>query len=62
MKNSFNLIPLFISIAIGNIVLEISSNIITNVWVSRSIGCIVCVLAYLILNNLWVRASEKHKQ
>ena len=54
------LICLFISIDVGNHVLQFFENIGLNVWGARTIGVVACVLMGPIFDHLWIkRISEK---
>ena len=54
------IICLFISIDIGNHVLNFFTNIGLNVWIARIIGAIACILMETIFYYLWIKkASER---
>ena len=53
------MITVFISVYLGNLVLDIlseESNI--NIWIARIIGLFVVLIIYLPLNFLWIKNSK----
>jgi membrane protein DedA with SNARE-associated domain len=53
------MITVFISIYLGNLVLDVlsdESNI--NIWIARIIGLFVVLIIYLPLNFLWIKNSK----
>lgn len=54
MNTLYYLIALFISIYIGNIVLDITDNFIQNIWIPRILGTITCVLIGLLFQKYWL--------
>jgi len=53
------MITVFISVYLGNLVLDVlsdESNI--NIWISRIIGLFVVLIIYLPLNFLWIKNSK----
>ena len=53
------MIPVFISVYLGNLVLDVlsdESNI--NIWIGRIIGLFVVLIIYLPLNFLWIKNSK----
>ena len=53
------MITAFISVYLGNLVLDIlsdESNI--NIWIARIIGLFVVLIIYLPLNFLWIKNSK----
>ncbi|MFM2691058.1 hypothetical protein [Lactococcus lactis] len=53
------MITVFISVYIGNLVLDVlsdESNI--NIWIARIIGLFVVLIIYLPLNFLWIKNSK----
>ncbi|KLK97231.1 hypothetical protein V6S65_13195 [Lactococcus lactis] len=53
------MITVFISVYLGNLVLDIlseESNI--NIWLARIIGLFVVLIIYLPLNFLWIKNSK----
>jgi len=53
------MITVFISIYLGNLVLDVlsdESNI--NIWIGRIIGLFVVLIIYLPLNFLWIKNSK----
>ena len=53
------MITVFISIYLGNLVLDVlsdESNI--NIWIARIIGFFVVLIIYLPLNFLWIKNSK----
>ena len=54
------IICLFISIDIGNHVLNFFTNIGLNAWIARIIGAIACILMETIFYYLWIKkVSER---
>lgn len=54
-KNTiYYLIALFLSIYIGNIVLDITDNFIQNIWIPRILGTIACALMGLLFQTYWL--------
>ncbi|MFR2788066.1 MAG: hypothetical protein ACLTBX_04685 [Clostridia bacterium] len=54
------IICLFISIDIGNHVLNFFTNIGLNVWIARIMGAIACILMETIFYYLWIKkVSER---
>ncbi|SBW31891.1 Putative secreted protein (plasmid) [Lactococcus lactis subsp. lactis] len=54
------MITVFISVYLGNLVLDVlsdESNI--NIWIARIIGLFVVLIIYLPLNFLWIKNSKK---
>lgn len=54
------MITVFISVYLGNLVLDVlsdESNI--NIWIGRIIGLFVVLIIYLPLNFLWIKNSKK---
>lgn len=49
------IICLFISIDIGNHVLNFFTNIGLNVWIARIMGAIACILMETIFYYLWIK-------
>lgn len=49
------IICLFISIDIGNHVLNFFTNIGLNVWIARIMGAIACILLETIFYYLWIK-------
>lgn len=55
------MITVFISVYLGNLVLDVlsdESNI--NIWIGRIIGLFVVLIIYLPLNFLWIKNSKSH--
>ncbi|WP_353891649.1 hypothetical protein ABVR74_09005 [Lactococcus lactis subsp. lactis] len=53
------MITVFISVYLGNLVLDVlsdESNI--NIWITRIIGLFVVLIIYLPLNFLWIKNSK----
>ena len=53
------MITVFISVYLGNLVLDVlsdESNI--NIWIARIIGLFVVLIIYLPLNFLWIKNSK----
>ena len=53
------MITVFISVYLGNLVLDVlsdESNI--NIWIARIIGFFVVLIIYLPLNFLWIKNSK----
>jgi len=53
------MITVFISVYLGNLVLDVlsdESNI--NIWIGRIIGLFVVLIIYLPLNFLWIKNSK----
>ncbi|TRW71521.1 hypothetical protein FNJ53_13570 [Lactococcus lactis] len=53
------MITVFISVYLGNLVLDVlsdESNI--NIWIARIIGLFVALIIYLPLNFLWIKNSK----
>ena len=53
------MITVFISVYLGNLVLDVlsdESNI--NIWIGRIIGLFVVIIIYLPLNFLWIKNSK----
>lgn len=53
------MITVFISVYLGNLVLDVlsdESNI--NIWIARIIGLFVVLIIYLPLNLLWIKNSK----
>ena len=53
------IITVFISVYLGNVVLDVlsdESNI--NIWIGRIIGLFVVLIIYLPLNFLWIKNSK----
>ena len=53
------MIKVFISVYLGNLVLDVlsdESNI--NIWIGRIIGLFVVLIIYLPLNFLWIKNSK----
>ena len=53
------MITVFISVYLGNLVLDVlsdESNI--NIWIGRIIGLVVVLIIYLPLNFLWIKNSK----
>ena len=53
------MITVFISVYLGNLVLDVlsdESNI--NIWIGRIIGLFVVLIIYLPLNFLWIKSSK----
>ena len=49
----------FISVYLGNLVLDIlSANSNINIWIARIIGLFVVLIIYLPLNFLWIKNSK----
>ncbi|MDT2858160.1 hypothetical protein [Lactococcus lactis] len=56
------MITVFISVYLGNLVLDVlsdESNI--NIWIARIIGLFVVLIIYLPLNFLWIKNSKSQK-
>ena len=54
------MITVFISVYLGNLVLDVlsdESNI--NIWIGRIIGLFVVLIIYLPLNFLWIKNSKR---
>lgn len=53
------MITVFISVYLGNLVLDIlSANSNINIWIARIIGLFVVLIIYLPLNFLWIKNSK----
>ena len=54
MHTLYFLIVLYISIYIGNIVLDITDNFIQNIWIPRILGTITCAIMGLLFQKYWL--------
>lgn len=54
MHTLYFLIALYISIYIGNIVLDITDNFIQNIWIPRILRTITCAIMGLLFQKYWL--------